>query len=80
MTGAESVKDASKSGRPVIVTAKKNVSKVREIIAIDSRYAIRHTFMSKAVCISLSQTCFILKLIFKSTKTFCQIKSADIDR
>ena len=36
-----SVKDAAKYGRPVTVTGKTTVSKVREIIESDGRYTIR---------------------------------------
>ena len=34
-TGTESVKDAAKSGRPVIVTGKNSVSKIRKLIVSD---------------------------------------------
>ena len=41
LTGTESVKDAAKSGRPVTVTGKANVSKVKEMIQSGERYTIR---------------------------------------
>lgn len=59
LTGTESVIDATKLGRPVTVTCKTNVSKVREIIETDGRYIIRN--IAKGVGISLSQMHLILK-------------------
>ena len=66
LTGTESVKDAAKSGQPVTVTGKNNVSKVKAIIESDGRYMIRN--IAKAVGISLSQVHFILKCILKVRK------------
>ena len=60
-TGTESVKEATKSRRPVTATGKTNVSKVREIIETDVRYMIHD--IAKAVGISLSRVHFILKPI-----------------
>lgn len=66
LTGTESIKDAAKSGRPVTVSGKTNVSKVKEIIESDGRYTIRD--IAKAVGISLSRVHFILKRILKVRK------------
>ncbi|XP_062582211.1 histone-lysine N-methyltransferase SETMAR-like [Saccostrea cucullata] len=66
LTGTESVKDAAKSGRPVTVSGKRNVSKVKEIIESDGRYTVRD--IAKAVGISLSRVHFILKRILKVRK------------
>lgn len=41
-TGPEDLIDATKLDRPVTVTCKTNVSKVREIIENDGRYMIRN--------------------------------------
>ena len=65
-TGTVSVKDATKSGRPVIATGKTNVSKVREIIDSDGRYMIRE--IVKAVGIV---SIFHSEVYFESTNTFC---------
>ena len=45
LTGTESVKDAAKSGRPVTVTGKTNVSKVKDRIESDGRYTTRDIFL-----------------------------------
>lgn len=65
LTGTESVKDAAKSGRPVIVkaTGSTNVSKVKVIFESDGRYRIRG--FAKAVGILLLPVHFILKRILK---------------
>ena len=70
LTGTEFVKDAAKSGRPVTVIGKTNISKVREIIESDSRYTIRD--IAKVVGISLSRVHFILKRILKVWKIFAR--------
>lgn len=44
LTGTKSVKDAAKSCRPVIVTGKATVSKVRKMVESDGRYTIRDIF------------------------------------
>ena len=66
LIGTESVNNAAKSGRPVTVTDKTNVSKVKEIIESDGWHTIRD--ISKAVGISLSRVHFILKRILKVRK------------
>lgn len=58
LTGTESVKDATKFGRPVIATGKANVSKVRKIDDSDDRHTIRD--IAIAVVVSLSRMHFIL--------------------
>ncbi|XP_062593106.1 histone-lysine N-methyltransferase SETMAR-like [Saccostrea cucullata] len=64
LTGTESIKDAAKSGLPVTVSGKTNVSKVKEIIESDGRYTIRD--IAKAV--GISRVHFILKRILKVRK------------
>jgi hypothetical protein len=57
LTAKESVKDAAKSGRPVAVKGKTNVSTVGFITESDDRYSIRD--IVKTVGISLSRLHFI---------------------
>lgn len=77
LTGTESVKYPAKFWRPVIVTGKANVSKVRENIESDGRYTIR--IIAIAVGISLSRVYFILKHIL-STKYFYHMDTIYIVR
>lgn len=63
---SDSVKDAANSGRPVIITYRSFVSKVRDITECDCRYTIRN--IVKAVGISLLRLHFILKHIVKYEK------------
>lgn len=66
LTGTVYDKDAAKSGRPMTVTCKTNVSKVREIIKSDGSYTTRD--IAKAVGIKLSRVHFIFKRILKILK------------
>lgn len=63
LTGTESLKNAAKSGRPVTLTCKAHVSKVRELIGSDGRHTFRD--IAKAVGMSVSRVHFNLKRIMK---------------
>ena len=73
LTGTESVKDAAKSGRPVTVTGKANVSKVREIIESDGRYCQSSWHIAIAGA-------FHFEAYFECTKDFCQMDTAYVVR
>ena len=66
LSSTESTKETAKTERPVTVTGKANVTKVREIIESDGRYTIRD--IAKAVGILLSLVHFIVKRILKARK------------
>lgn len=54
LTGIESVTDAAKSGQPVIVTCKPNVSKVRKLIKSDGRCTIRDIYKAAGESLFIS--------------------------
>lgn len=57
LTGIESVTDAAKSGQPVIVTCKPNVSKVRKLIKkikSDGRCTIRDIYKAAGKSLFIS--------------------------
>ena len=64
----ESIKNASKSGRPKFASRKEIVSKIKEIIEGDARFTVRD--IARKVGISLSTVHLILKKLFKVQKFF----------
>ena len=58
-SGVESIKIASKSGRPKLASRKETVSKIKEIIEGDVRFTVRD--IARKVGISLSTVHLILK-------------------
>ena len=67
-SGVESIKNASKSGRPNYAAPKEIVSKIKEIIEGDARYTVRD--IARKVGISLSTVQLILKKHLKVRKIF----------
>ena len=65
-SGVESIKNASKSGRPKSASRKKIVSKIMEIIEGDARFTVRD--IARKVGISLSTVHLILKKHLKVRK------------
>ena len=65
-SGVESIKNASKSGRPKSATRKEIVSKIKEIIEGDARFTVRD--IARKVGISLSTVHLILKKHLKVRK------------
>ena len=69
-SGVESIKNATKSGRPKYAAPKEIVSKIKEIIEGDARYTVRD--IARKVGISLSTIQLILKKHLKVRKIFAR--------
>ena len=81
-SGVESIKNASKSGRPKSASRKEIVSKIKEIIEGDARFTVRD--IARKVSISLSTVHLILKKHLRKSERFlldgCHICLTDVQK